>query len=76
MTSTFKGEMIDFCDNILAQMADITRIKKIYKLNQPVQTVGKKRQDAISEIAEAKDDVALRELETFILGLMALRGAG
>ena len=76
MASMFKGEMIDFCDNILAQTADLTRIKKIYKLNQPVQTVGKKRQDAISQLAEDKADVALRELEMFILGLMALRGAG
>lgn len=76
LASTFKGEMIDFCDESLAPQADLKRITKIYKLNQPAQAVGKKRQDAIGEVAEVQTDVALSELEMFILGLMALRGAG
>lgn len=76
LTSMFKGETIDFCDENLVQRADLTRIRKIYKLNQAAQAVGKKRHDAIAEVTEVKADVALRELEIFILGLMALRGAG
>lgn len=76
LTSTFQGEMIDFSDNILAQKADLTRIKKIYKLNQSAQAGGKKRQDAIDEVARVKTDINIGELEVFILGLMALRGAG
>lgn len=68
--------MIDFCDEILAQKTDLTRIKKIYKLNQPAQALGKKKQDAIGDVTEVKPDVAVEELEMYILGLMALRGAG
>lgn len=76
LTSNFKGETIDFCDESLAQKADLTRVRKIYKLNQPAQAVNKKQQGAIGEVTEVKADAALRELEISILGLMALRGAG
>ena len=72
----FQGEMIDFCDDILAQKTDLMRVRKIYKLNQPAQAGSDKRKESISEVAEAKSEVALRELEMSILGLMALRGAG
>lgn len=69
--------MIDFCDESLAQKADLMRIRKIYKLNQTLRTAGKyQQQKAMSDLHEVKADVAQRELEISILGLMALRGAG
>lgn len=72
----FMGEMVDFCDESLAQKADLTRVRKIYKLNQPAPAMGNKPQEANGEVADVKADIALRELEISILGLMALRGAG
>ena len=76
LTSTFEGEMVEFCDKSLAHQTDLARVRKIYKLNYPIGTVRNKSREANEEVAGVSDEVALRELEMSILGLMALRGAG
>ena len=68
--------MIEFCDTNLALKTDLTKVRKIYKLNSSTRVVGNKQQGAKSGLTGVEDEVALRELEMAILGLTALRGAG
>lgn len=68
--------MIEFCDRRLALTTDLAKVRKVYKLNNSTRVVRNKQQDAKSWCTGVEDEVALRELEIAILGLMALRGAG
>jgi hypothetical protein len=72
----FKGESIEFNDKCLAHMTDLARVRKLYRLHIPAQVVGNKPHDTKGGVSGVRDEVALRELEISILGLMALRGAG
>lgn len=71
LDAVVEGDAVAFDDQVLARMTDLARIRKIYKLNVPVQTSGKKKRegDNVSDESERK------ELEVMVLGLMALRGA-
>lgn len=69
--------MIEFCDTSLALKTDLTKVRKIYKLNSSTRVVSNKQQQEVkSGFTGVKDEVALGELEMAVLGLMALRGAG
>ena len=83
-----KGTPIEFSDANLARMADIARIRKLYKLSGGGDDGGKgkrRRKDGTEEGSNSvgevsgKDDGSgeeseRKELEIAVLGLMALRG--
>ncbi|SLM37718.1 protein cgi121 [Lasallia pustulata] len=76
--SSVEGKPIDFSDQTLAQMTDLARVKKVYKLSAQAATKG--RQDARGNSAAfngksgaMEDD--RKEIEVNVVGLMALRGA-
>lgn len=54
-------------------MTDVARVKKIYKLNNTAAVNGQGKQNGVG--AGNKPDEERKELETLILGTMALRGA-
>jgi EKC/KEOPS complex subunit CGI121/TPRKB len=69
------GTPVEFSDNTLSEMTDIARVKKNYKLNTSQNVSPSKRIDAQ---ANGIDGIKLgerKELETAIIGAMALRGA-
>lgn len=59
---------MDFSDDVLIGLVDVPRLKKIYKLNSLPPKKGAAR-EVKSEATERK------ELETSILGVMALKGS-
>lgn len=65
LLQNIEGEPVDVSDANFAEVADQARLRKIYKLN--VQT--KKGAATVSKESEFK------ELETSILGVMALKGS-
>jgi EKC/KEOPS complex subunit CGI121/TPRKB len=66
LQQNIEGEQVEVSDANLAELADQARLRKIYKLN--VQTK-KGAADGTSKESE------LKELETSILGVMALKGS-
>lgn len=62
-----EGQRVDASDDILAELSDPSRLRKIYKLN----TTSKK--GAVNGTTSAANE--LKDLETFILGAMALKGS-
>jgi EKC/KEOPS complex subunit TPRKB/CGI121 len=78
LTSSIEGEQVPFEDLALQKMTDVARVKKIYKLNSSG-GAGKKNGQANGVGVEAlnvngaKEDER-KELETLVLGAMALRG--
>lgn len=62
-----EGEPVDVSDANFTELADQARLRKIYKLN--AQT----KKGAPNGIASKESD--LQELETSILGVMALKGS-
>lgn len=62
-----EGQQVEVSDAILSELVDPAKLKKIYKLNASQKkgaSIGK-----ISQTSERKD------METFILGAMALKGS-
>lgn len=86
-----EGTAVDFSDVTLAEMADVGKIRKLYKLGGVVgeaDAKGKRRRKDGSEEGSGGDVVGSKvrdagngaeeerkELEVAVLGLMALRGA-
>lgn len=82
-----EGTRIEFNDDILRNVADIPRVRKIYKLNSGDSIVGggnktsKSRKasgstagaDQINGIHDKVDE--FKEMEPIILGIMALKGS-
>lgn len=68
-----QGESIEFCNDNLAKVVDVARVKKIYKLSGLARPVGRRKQEA-SEPTE-NEVSTMSELEMSILGLIALKGA-
>jgi EKC/KEOPS complex subunit CGI121/TPRKB len=66
LQQNIEGEQVEVSDANLAELADQARLRKIYKLN--VQT---KKGAATATSKESE----LKELETSILGVMALKGS-
>lgn len=78
LSSSIEGKPIDFSDETLAQMTDLARVRKIYKLSTPAVTKG--RQTAKGNAAVVNGIMGTmnhdrKEIEVNVLGLMALRGA-
>jgi EKC/KEOPS complex subunit CGI121/TPRKB len=66
LQQNIEGEQVDVSDADLAELADQARLRKIYKLN-----VQAKKGAANGTSKEAE----IKELETSILGVMALKGS-
>lgn len=89
LATSVKGAAVEFSDATLAKMADVARIRKLYKLSGVGEADPKskrRRKDGSEEGSGGADggkagDIAgdggreRKELEVAILGLMALRGA-
>ena len=78
LSSSIEGQPTDFSDETLARMADLARVRKIYKLSAPAVT--KARKNALENLPVINGDRGTmehdrKEIEVNILGLMALRGA-
>lgn len=68
-----EGEQVEFSDAVLQTMTDVSRVRKIYKLNNSGGVNGREKEDAVNESIQV--DKERKELEMLILGSMALRGA-
>ena len=66
LTKSVEGIQVEFSDEVLAEMTDLARVRKYYKLNGIGGNIGK-------DGATSKDE--RKEIEMLILGSMALRGA-
>ncbi|KAF4637468.1 hypothetical protein G7Y89_g619 [Cudoniella acicularis] len=82
LDAEIQGEPIPFTDSELAQISDIPRIKKIYKLNNSGNGNGggKKKEkvvngDGVNGVGKLTAEEEKKELEVQVLGAMALRGA-
>lgn len=72
LTAAFEGESVEVCDQNLAGMTDLTRLRKVYKLSPPARSGGNKKQ---TEFQKTGDEGFVGELEMALLGLIALKGA-
>lgn len=72
LIAAFEGESVEFCDQNLADMTDLTRLRKAYKLSPRPRSGGNKKQ---TEFKENGDEGFVGELEMALLGLIALKGA-
>lgn len=72
LIAAFEGESVEFCDQNLADMTDLTRLRKAYKLSCAPRSGGNKKQ---TEFKENGDEDFVGELEMALLGLIALKGA-
>lgn len=61
-----------FDNEFIAEMTDLARVRKIYKLNTPGGGGGKKS-GAVNGTNKEKEE--RKDMEIFILGSIALRGA-
>lgn len=72
----FQGEQVSFDDEVLAEMTDLARVRKIYKLNAVGGGAGKKGAvNGANGVSASKEKDERKELEVFVLGCIALRGA-
>jgi EKC/KEOPS complex subunit CGI121/TPRKB len=69
LDTEIRGEQVPFDDHIIAEMTDLTRVRKIYKLNG-----GGGKKNIILNATSKRNEEA-KEMEIFILGSIALRGA-
>ena len=80
LDATVDATAVDFSDDILLQIVDLARVRKIYKLNNSGEA-GKKCKvrslDGASNGIEGpkNGDGEIKALEVAILGMIALRGA-
>lgn len=72
LDAAFEGESVELCDQNLASITDLIRLRKAYKLSLPARSGGNKKQ---SESQEIEDESSVGELEMALLGLIALKGA-
>lgn len=72
LDAAFEGESVELCDQNLASITDLIRLRKAYKLSLPAGSRGNKKQ---SESQEIEDESSVGELEMALLGLIALKGA-
>lgn len=78
LSSAVEGKPIDFSDQTLAQITDLERVRKIYKLSAPAVTEGRQLAQGNAAVVNGKPGVMdhdRKEIEVNVLGLMALRGA-
>lgn len=72
LDAAFEGESVELCDQNLASITDLIRLRKAYKLSLPARSGVNKKQ---SESQEIEDESSVGELEMALLGLIALKGA-
>jgi EKC/KEOPS complex subunit CGI121/TPRKB len=72
LTASIEGEQVDFTDEELKKMTDVARVKKVYKWNVGNGGGGKK---VVSNGDNGVRPDEGKELEIWVLGTMALRGA-
>lgn len=78
LSSSVEGKPIDFSDQTLAQITDLARVRRIYKLSAPAGTKGRQLAQGNAAMVNGKTacvDNDRAEIEVNVLGLMALRGA-
>ncbi|KAH0543579.1 hypothetical protein FGG08_002140 [Glutinoglossum americanum] len=75
LEAVVEGTPIEFSDNTLSKMTDMSRIRKIYKLNTSQNMSSGKRMDASGNGVDYARLDERKELETVIIGTIALRGA-
>ncbi|MCJ1428045.1 hypothetical protein MMC29_005952 [Sticta canariensis] len=76
LQAVIQGESIEFCNDNLAKVVHVARVRKIYKLSGLARPVGRKKQEASGPTENADNEVStMSELEMSILGLIALKGA-
>jgi EKC/KEOPS complex subunit CGI121/TPRKB len=68
-----EGEQVEFSDAVLRTMTDVSRVKKIYRLNNSGGVNGRRKEGTVNESIRVGEE--RKELEMLILGSMALRGA-
>jgi EKC/KEOPS complex subunit CGI121/TPRKB len=82
LASSIEGQQVPFEDSVLAEMTDVPRVKKIYKLNSGGGGGGAKRNGQVNGGIEGlsvngmgmRNEDERKELENLVLGAMALRG--
>lgn len=72
LDAAFEGDGVKLCDQNLASMTDLIRLRNAYKLSLPARSGGSKKQCESQEIG---DESFPGELEMALLGLIALKGA-
>ena len=82
MTTNIEGTLVAFSDAALSETRDVAKIRKLYKITDPTLAhSAAKKQDKQSNGADAnqakpQEDVdGLIELESVVLGMMALKGS-
>ena len=65
------GELVEFEDDVIWEMTDLARVRKIYKLNS-LGGSGKKGA-MVNGVGNEREE--RKEMEILVLGSMALRGA-
>ncbi|KAH0562846.1 hypothetical protein GP486_002533 [Trichoglossum hirsutum] len=70
-----KGTPVEFSDNNLSEMTDISRVRKIYKLNKGQSGSPSNRRGAGGSGVDDTGPSEEKELEIAIIGAIALRGA-
>ncbi|KAI9773127.1 MAG: hypothetical protein M1840_008248 [Geoglossum simile] len=70
-----KGTLVEFSDKTLSEIADLARVKRIYRLNTGQSASPAKKRDAEGNGADDAGLGGRKELETAIIGAIALRGA-
>ncbi|KAL8680304.1 MAG: hypothetical protein Q9186_003486 [Xanthomendoza sp. 1 TL-2023] len=87
LSDNIEGTPLPFTDLEIAQVTDIVKVRKIYKLtnvtqgNSRINGKGRKEKQKLDEGVgsvngdQGQEDAERKELEIMVLGLMALRGA-
>lgn len=86
LTSTVEGTLLPFDDQHLQQNADLSQIRKLYKLDVPVpskagKNKSKKSTAGVEPSLEPRTNGVhseldnIREMEAIIMGIMALKGS-
>ncbi|KAK5144582.1 hypothetical protein LTR04_001519, partial [Oleoguttula sp. CCFEE 6159] len=79
LSRNVEGDSIPFSDEVLASITDLAKVKKMYKLDSPPAGGGKKGKaetkysGALNGMVDEADE--RREMEVYLLGVMALKGS-
>lgn len=75
LSAAIQGEQVPFSDASFAQMTDLNRLRKLYKLNSGAGSGGGGKKGGRNVKGIEKEVEDRKELEVLCLGCMALRGA-
>ena len=76
LTEVIDGTPLDFTDENLIGLADLARIKKVYKLNADIKGGSKVSKGVVTTDNVAKGEATAQraQIEAWVLAAMALRG--